>query len=50
MTLGRFASLLTRGARIARDVNAVRRGRVVERVENRLLGRFAGRLLRKVWR
>lgn len=50
MTLSRFASVLTRSARLVRDVNAVRRGRVVQRVENRVLGRLAGRVLRKVWR
>lgn len=50
MTLSRFATLLTRGARVARDVNAVRRGRVVQRAENRLIGRTVGRLLRGAWR
>lgn len=50
MTLSKFASVLTRGARIVRDVNAVRRGRIVQRAENRLIGRLFGRLTRKAWR
>jgi hypothetical protein len=32
------------------DVQAARRGRVVERVANRLAGRLAAMILRGVWR
>jgi hypothetical protein len=50
MTLSRFATGLNRWARIARDVNAVRRGRIGQRLVNRAIGRTVGRLLRGVWR
>lgn len=50
MTLSRLAAALTRGARLVRDVNAVRRGRVRQRLVNRAIGRFVGRTLRPVWR
>lgn len=50
MTLSRLAHLLTRGAQIVRDVNAVRRGRVRQRAENRAIGRIVGRGLRRIWR
>lgn len=50
MTLGQLASIMTRGAQIVRDVNAVKRGRVVQRVENKIIGRLVSRQLRRVWR
>lgn len=50
MTLAKFARALSRGAVLARDVNAARRGRVPERVANRTMGWALGRLMRGVWR
>ena len=33
-----------------RDMNAVRRGRIGQRIYNKAVGRLAARGLRKVWR
>lgn len=49
MTLSQLARLLSRGAVITRDVNAVRRGRVAQRVGNRLMGKAIGRTMRGRW-
>lgn len=45
-----LASWLYRASKIARDVRAVRRGRIVQRAENRIVGRVWSRLFRKVYR
>jgi len=37
-------------ARLSADARAVRKGRIVQRVENKIIGRVVGKLLRKVWR
>lgn len=50
MTLQHLARLFNRCAAYTRDVNALRRGRIVQRVENRIIGRIVMRVLRKVWR
>lgn len=50
MTLSRFISLLTKLTRLLRDVNAVRRGRVAQRVYNRTVGSIVARGMRRVWR
>lgn len=50
MTLQQFARLLHLTQRTVRDVDAVRKGRVGERVANRLIGKVAGNVLRGVWR
>lgn len=39
-----------RTARIVRDANAIVKGRVIERAENKVLGRIVGRVLRGMWR
>jgi hypothetical protein len=39
-----------RGSTILGDVQAVRTGRVPQRVTNRIIGRAAGRVLRGLWR
>jgi len=36
-------------ARFIGDVRA-RRGRIVKRAENKVIGRIAGKILRKLWR
>jgi hypothetical protein len=50
MTISGFARLLSRGAVLARDVNAVKRGRVPERIVNRAMAKGLGALMRGVWR
>lgn len=49
MTLAQLANALTRGAVIVRDVNAVQRGRVTQRIGNRLIGKAFGRTMRGRW-
>jgi hypothetical protein len=41
---------LYRFNRFLGDVQAVKRGRVVKRTENRVIGKLAGRILRRLWR
>lgn len=43
-------SMLFRAARLSADARAVRRGRIPQRAANKLVGRAAGRALRRVWR
>jgi hypothetical protein len=50
MTLAQLARLLGKASVYARDVNAVARGRVGERLANRVIGRAVSRALRRVWR
>lgn len=50
MTLGSLAQLFIRAARVLRDVNAVRRGRIWQRIANRLIGKGIGRASRPLWR
>lgn len=45
MSIGKFRSVLYFTAKILGDVNAVKRGKVKERVKNRALGKIAGFLL-----
>lgn len=49
MTLARLARALNRGAVLARDANAVKRGRVPQRIGNRLVARAIGRAMRGRW-
>lgn len=48
MTLGKFRSFLYALARLLGDVSAVQHHRVGKRIQNRIVGRATGRLLRKV--
>lgn len=41
---------LYRAARYSADVRAVRRGRVPQRLVNRMIGRVAARALSRLWR
>jgi hypothetical protein len=45
-----FTSLLFKAARLSADGRSVRRNRVPERAANKLVGRVAGRGLRRLWR
>lgn len=50
MTISKLRHWLYRFNRGLGDVQAVRRGRIRQRAENRMIGRFAGKLLRRLWR
>lgn len=50
MTLGSLRSLLYLIARLLGDVQAVRRGRVGQRIARRVAGRLTGRLLGRLFR
>ena len=50
MNLSRLARVFGKASVYTRDVNAVARGRLGERLANRLLGRAVSRALRGVWR
>ena len=48
LTIGKTRSVLYGTARLLGDVNAVRRGRVGERIAARVLGRLFGQLIRAI--
>jgi hypothetical protein len=50
MTLSKIRRTLYKTARFMGDVSAVKRGRVIKRVENRMIGRIVGKALRKIFR
>ena len=50
MTLSQLARALSKSAVLARDANAVKRGRVPERVVNRTMAKLIGRAARNLWR
>ena len=50
MTINHLRRLLYKFNRFLGDVNAVKRGRIVKRSENRIIGRLAGKVLRRLWR
>lgn len=50
MTLSKLGRLFNTAGKITRDVNAVKRGRVPQRVTNRVIGKAVGSLMRNVWR
>jgi hypothetical protein len=50
MSFSSFRSLLYRLARLLGDVNAVEKGKVPQRVERRIVGRFTARILGKLFR
>lgn len=50
MTIGKVRSWLYFFTKILGDVNAVKRGRVRQRIQNRLVGRTTARILGKLWR
>lgn len=50
VNLSKLARLLGKAAVYTRDVNAVKRGRVGKRVTNRVMGRGASKIMRKLWR
>lgn len=50
MNLSQLARLFGKAAVITRDVNAIKRGRVKERIYNRVIGRVNSRIMRKFWK
>lgn len=50
MNLSKLARTLGKASVVVRDVNAVQRGRIGQRVVNRVAGRAASKLMRGVWR
>jgi hypothetical protein len=50
MSISKLRGLLYRLARLLGDVNAVEKGKVPQRVERRLVGRFTARILGKLFR
>jgi len=50
VSLSKIASAFHRAEVTTRDVQAVRRGRVPQRVVNRVTGKAVGRIMRRVWR
>jgi hypothetical protein len=45
-----LTSLLFRAARMSADGRAIRRGRVPQRAVNKVIGRNAGKILRRLYR
>ena len=50
MTLSKLRGLLYKTARVLGDVQAVRRGRIIKRLHNRIVGRLSGKLLGRIWK
>lgn len=50
MSIGKIRGLFYRLARLLGDVSAVEHGRVVKRVERRIVGRWTARILGKLFR
>jgi hypothetical protein len=50
MTISKLRHYLYKAARVLSDVSAVQHHRIRRRVENRAIGRLAGKVLRKLWR
>lgn len=46
MSIGKIRSILYKAAKYLGDINAVRRGTVKKRIQNRVIGKFTGRLFR----
>ena len=47
MTLGKFRSLLYKTSRIIGDINSVKKGKIKQRVTNRLIGKYSAKLTSK---
>lgn len=48
MSIGKIRSLLYAAARVLGDVNAVKKGKIGERILRRIAGKAAGKLLNKL--
>lgn len=47
LTIGKVRTALYKTAKYLGDVDAVRKGRIAQRIKNRILGKISGRILRK---
>ncbi len=50
MTLNRIRNGLYRGGRILGDINAVRKGKIVQRAARRVVGKVIGKGLSRIFR
>lgn len=50
MTISGLRRLLYSFNRLLGDYSAVKRGKVVQRIENRMIGRLLGKFTRGLWR
>lgn len=50
MTLSKLARILGKTSIYARDINAVKRGRIGQRITNRIIGRIVNKGMKNVWR
>jgi hypothetical protein len=50
MNLSQLARLFGKAAVITRDVNAVKKGRIGQRLYNRAIGRVNSRIMRRFWK
>lgn len=46
MTIGKIRTILYTVAKYLGDINAIKRGRVKERIQNRIIGKFTSRLFK----
>lgn len=46
MTIGKIRTILYNTAKILGDINAIKRGRVKQRVKNRVVGKLTSRLFK----
>lgn len=46
MSIGKIRTILYKTARLLGDINAIKRGRVKERIHNRIIGKITGRLFK----
>lgn len=46
MSIGKIRTILYKTARILGDINAIKRGKVKQRVRNRVVGKLTGRLFK----
>lgn len=47
MTIGKIRTILYKVAKILGDVNAIKRGKIKQRIKNRVVGKFAAKRLFK---
>lgn len=49
MTINQMRRVLSKTSTLLGDVNALMRGRIVQRIANRAIGRAASRATRRLW-
>lgn len=48
ISINKIRNVLYKVARLLGDINAIRRGKIVQRIKRRIAGKIAGRALRKI--